>query len=65
MLPSPSKLFHLAQAYFQANDKEKARQFLKEARAKGLDDRTRAKSGTLHLLEQPAYQKLLSDLGLS
>jgi cellulose synthase operon protein C len=63
--PSPNKFFHLAQAYFQANDKEKAKQYLKEARARGLDDRTRTGPGTLHALEQPAYQKLLSDLGQS
>ena len=63
--PSPNKFFHLAQAYYQANDKEKARQYLKEARARGLDDRTRTGARALHTLEQPAYQKLLSDLGLS
>jgi cellulose synthase operon protein C len=63
--PSPNKFFHLAQAYFQANDKEKAKQYLKEARARGLDDRNRTGPGTLHALEQPAYQKLLSDLGQS
>jgi tetratricopeptide (TPR) repeat protein len=63
--PSPNKFFHLAQAYFQANDKEKARLYLKEARARGLDDRTRTGPGALHALEQPVYQKLLSDLGLS
>ena len=43
--PSASKLFHLAQAYFQANDKEKAREYLKQAQAKGLADRNRAGSG--------------------
>jgi cellulose synthase operon protein C len=63
--PTPNKLFHLAQAYFQANDKEKARQYLNEARAKGLDNRGRAGSSALHSLEQPAYQKLLSELGIS
>jgi cellulose synthase operon protein C len=62
--PKPSKLFHLAQAYFQDNNKEKAKQYLKEAKAKGLD-RIRLGPGGLHSLEQPAYQKLLSDLGLS
>ena len=62
--PSPGKLFHLAQAYFQKNDKEKARRYLKEAREKGLD---RAQTGArgLHILEQPAYQKLLTELGFS
>ena len=39
--PSPSKLFHLAQAYYQINDKEKAKQFLREAKAKGLDRQSR------------------------
>ena len=35
--PSPAKLFHLAQAYLQANDKEKAKQYWKDAREKKLD----------------------------
>jgi hypothetical protein len=63
--PSANKLFHLAQAYFQANDKEKARQYLKEAQAQGLVNRGRTGSGTLHTLERSAYQQLLSDLGMS
>ena len=42
--PSANKLFHLAQAYFQANDKEKARECLKQAQAKGLADRSRSGS---------------------
>jgi len=54
--PAPSKLFHLAQAYLQANNKEKAKQYFDAAKAKGLP------SG-LHALEQPAYQKVLSELG--
>ena len=58
--PAPAKLFHLAQAYFQANNKEKAKQYMKEAKAKGLDQGL----GSLHSLERPAYQKLLSDLGV-
>ena len=62
--PSPAKLFHLAQAYFQANNKEKAKQFVLEAKAKGLD-RIGTGSGGLHTLEQPAYQKLLGELGLA
>ena len=33
--PSPAKLFHLAQAYLQANDKERAKYYLKDARARG------------------------------
>lgn len=60
--PSPAKLFHLAQAYLQANDKEKAKHYLKDARAKKLEQ-LGASSGGLHPLEQPAYQKVLSELG--
>jgi cellulose synthase operon protein C len=62
--PSPSKFFHLAQAYFQANNKEKARQYLREAKARGLD-RTRVGPGALHSLEEEAYQKLVTELGLA
>ena len=62
--PSPSKFFHLAQAYFQDNNKEKAKQCLREAKARGLD-RNRIGPGGLHALEESAYQKLLSELGLS
>jgi tetratricopeptide (TPR) repeat protein len=60
--PSPSKLFHLAQAYLQANDKEKAKHYLKDARAKRLEQIGFGPGG-LHPLEQPAYQKVLSELG--
>jgi cellulose synthase operon protein C len=60
--PSPSKSFHLAQAYLQANDREKAKHYLKDARAKKLDQ-LGASSGGLHPLEQPVYQKVLSELG--
>ncbi len=42
--PSPAKLFHLAQAYFQANNKEKAKQFVLEAKAKGLIASARARA---------------------
>ena len=62
--PSPNKLFHLSQAYFQANEQEKSKQFLKEAKAKGLGQ-NRMGPGSLHSLEQPAYQKLLTELGVS
>jgi cellulose synthase operon protein C len=62
--PSPSKFFHLAQAYFQKNNKEKAKQFLREAKARGLD-RFGSGTGGLHTLEEPAYQKLLTELGLA
>ena len=32
--PAPAKLFHLAQAHLAAKDKEKAKQYLNEARTK-------------------------------
>jgi cellulose synthase operon protein C len=60
--PSPAKSFHLAQAYLQANDKEKAKHYLKDARAKKLEQIGFGPGG-LHPLEQPAYQKVLSELG--
>ncbi len=44
---SPKRLFHLSQAYFQANQKDKSKQFLREAQAKGLDRDGRA----VHWLE--------------
>lgn len=62
--PLPSRLFHLAQAYLQANNKEKARQYWKDAKDKKID-RLRFGPGSLHPLEQPAYQKVLSALGSS
>ena len=56
--PAPAKLFHLAQAYLAAKNKEKAKQYLDTARTKkGLTP-----SG-LHALERPAYEKMLNDLG--
>ncbi len=61
---SPGNLFHLSQAYFQANEKEKSKQLLREAKAKGLGE-DRAGRGEVHWLERPAYRKLLSELGLS
>jgi tetratricopeptide (TPR) repeat protein len=61
--PSASKMFHLAQAYYQANNKEKAKQVLKDATAKGLDS-VRVGPGALHALELPAYQRLLTELGM-
>ena len=60
--PSPAKLFHLAQAYLQANNKEKAKQYWKDARDKKLDQ-IRFGPGGLHPLEQSAYQKVLGELG--
>ncbi len=53
--PSPARLFHLAQAYMQNKEQEKAKQALQNAKTKGLP------SG-LHALEMPAYKKLLDDL---
>ena len=56
---SPSKLFHLAQAQLDNNDKEKARQSLKMAKTKGLT------SNSLHALERKDYQEWLNKLGPS
>ena len=56
--PSPSKYFHLVQAYLADNNKEKARQNLELAKTRGLALRD------LHPLEQPSYQKVLSELGM-
>ena len=53
--PTPAKLFHLAQAYLQNKEQEKAKQALQNAKTKGLP------SG-LHPLEMEAYKKLLDDL---
>ena len=60
--PSPAKLFHLAQAYLQANDKEKAKYYWKDVREKKLDQISYG-PGSLHPLEQSAYQKVLTELG--
>ena len=54
---SPSKLFHLAQAYLANNDKEKAKQSLDAAKAKGFTP-----SG-LHVLERQNYENVLKELG--
>jgi cellulose synthase operon protein C len=54
--PSPPKLFHLAQAYLQANNRERATYYWKDAVEKKLP-------GGLHPLEQSAYQKVLGELG--
>jgi tetratricopeptide (TPR) repeat protein len=59
--PAPARLFHLSQAYLQANDREKARQYWKDAKSKNLE--TGSISGSLHPLEQSAYQKLVKELG--
>ncbi len=54
--PSPPKYFHLAQAYLEVNQKEKARQALEAGRSQGLPD-------GLHPLEQTAYNRVTSALG--
>ena len=54
---SPSKHFHLAQAFLANNDKERARQSLDAAKAKGLTE------SSLHDLERPNYQSVLNMLG--
>jgi tetratricopeptide (TPR) repeat protein len=61
---TPVVLFHLAQAYFQANEKVKSKQFLSEAKAMGLNQ-NRIGAGTLQWLELPAYQKLTIELGIT
>jgi cellulose synthase operon protein C len=53
---SPSKEFHLAQAFLASNDKVKARESLKTAKAKGLTP------NVLHALERPSYQSFLKAL---
>ena len=60
--PAPAKLFHLAQAYLQDKNIEKAKHYLKEARDKKLDQLGCAIGG-IHPLEQASYQKLISELG--
>ncbi len=55
--PAPTKFFHLAQAYLEINNKEKAKQSLENARGKGL-----VLDG-LHPLEQPNLRKLMNELG--
>jgi tetratricopeptide (TPR) repeat protein len=56
---SASKSFHLARAFLANNDKEKAKQTLKAAQAKGLTQ------NSLDAVELPSYQSLLKELGLS
>jgi cellulose synthase operon protein C len=56
---SVSKSFHLARAFLANNDKEKAKQTLKAAQAKGLTQ------NSLDAVERPSYQSLLKELGLS
>ena len=53
---SALKNFHLARAFLANNDKEKAKQTLKAAQAKGLTQ------NSLDALEQPSYQSFLKEL---
>jgi tetratricopeptide (TPR) repeat protein/Flp pilus assembly protein TadD len=55
--PTDSKLFHLAQAYLEVKDKEKAKKNLEAALTKGLPK-------GLHHLEMAAYQKVRNELGM-
>ena len=56
---SPTKHFHLAQACLAVGDKERAKQSLETAKAKGLTPRS------LHVLELPNYQSVFNALGSS
>jgi tetratricopeptide (TPR) repeat protein len=59
--PSPVRLFHLTQAYLQADDRPKAKQSWKAAMDKKLDQ-IRSRPDGLHPLEQSAYQKVLNEV---
>lgn len=54
--PSPTKRYHLAQAYLQAGDVEAAKRNLAEARAGGLE------AGSLHPLELAEYERVVTAL---
>jgi tetratricopeptide (TPR) repeat protein len=55
---TPAKLFHLAQAYLEVHDKERAKRIFAEAKTKGLV------LGTLHRLEEPSYHRVVNELGM-
>lgn len=55
---SPARLFHLAQAYLEIQDKEKAKRAFAEAKTKGLGPKT------LHRLEESVYRKVVDELGM-
>ena len=55
--PSAPRLFHLAQAHLKADDRGAASEALGRARAMGLV------AARLHPLEQPAYVRLIGELG--
>ena len=55
--PTGPKYFHLAQAYLQHHDKEKARRALEAGKTRGLPL-------GLHKLEADEYQKVAGELGM-
>jgi tetratricopeptide (TPR) repeat protein len=55
-LPTPSHLFHLARAHYQARDKTNASKVLKQAQDQGLQ------ASLLHPSEQSEYRKMLMEL---
>ena len=54
--PSASRLFHLARAHFQAQDRDSAAKILKRARELGLTP------DELHPAEQKTCRDMLADL---
>ena len=54
--PSPTRYFHLAQAYLKANKSREAREALREANVLGLEE------SKLHPTERNGYRQLLSEL---
>jgi tetratricopeptide (TPR) repeat protein len=55
---SPAKLFHLAQAYLEVQDREKAKRTFTEAKTNGLAP------SALHRLEEPVYRRVVTELGM-
>jgi tetratricopeptide (TPR) repeat protein len=55
--PTAPKYFHLAQAYLQHNEKDRARRFLAVGKTRGLP-------GGLHKLEAPEYRRVAGELGM-
>ncbi len=55
---TPTRWFHLALAYRQAQKQPEAKDALQMAKTLGLD------AGNLHPLEQPAYKALVAELGM-
>jgi len=55
-MPTPSHLFHLARAHYQARDKIAAFKVFKQAKENGLQ------ASSLHPVEQESYQRLLEEL---